>query len=68
MLVTMKSILEKANEDNYGIMAMNSVNMEMIRAALMAAEEEYSPFIIQIDHIVLSNYPKNNQQLHNLLM
>ena len=23
MLVTMKSILEKANEDNYGIMAMN---------------------------------------------
>lgn len=55
MLVTMKSILEKANEDNYGIMAMNSVNMEMIRAALMAAEEEHSPFIIQIGPMQMKN-------------
>ncbi|MDF7638285.1 class II fructose-bisphosphate aldolase [Lactobacillus sp. ESL0791] len=48
MLVTMKSILDHANKNNYGIMAMNSVNMEMIRGGIEAAEEKSSPLIIQI--------------------
>ncbi|MFD1484504.1 ketose-bisphosphate aldolase [Lacticaseibacillus baoqingensis] len=48
MLTSMKAILDEANRMNYGVMAMNSVNMEMVRAGIMAAEEERSPLIIQI--------------------
>lgn len=48
MLTTMKSIVDEANRLNYGVMAMNSVNMEMVRAGITAAEEENSPLIIQI--------------------
>lgn len=48
MLVNMKSILDEADRMNYGVMAMNSVNMEMIRAGIEAAEEERSPLIIQV--------------------
>lgn len=47
MLVSMKSILDDANRHNYGVMAMNSINMEMARGGIMAAEEENSPIIIQ---------------------
>lgn len=47
MLVSMKAILDDANENNYGVMAMNSINMEMARAGIMAAEEEHSAIIIQ---------------------
>ena len=48
MLVTMKAILDHANEHNYGVMAVNSVNMEMVRAVITAAEEERSPIIVQM--------------------
>lgn len=47
MLVPMKTILDDANRHNYAVMAMNSINMEMARAGIMAAEEEHSPFIVQ---------------------
>lgn len=47
MLVTMKSILDDANKHYYGVMAMNSVNIEMVRGGIMAAAEENSPIIIQ---------------------
>ena len=40
MLVSMKAILDDANRNNYGVMAMNSINIEMARAGIMAAEEE----------------------------
>lgn len=33
MLVSMKAILEDANTNYYGVMAMNSINIEMARAA-----------------------------------
>lgn len=48
MFVTMGSILEDAHRNNYGVMAMNSINMEMIKAGIEAAEEMNSPIIIQI--------------------
>ena len=48
MFVTMKSILDHANENNYAVMAMNCINMEMARAAIDAAEEMHSPIIIQM--------------------
>ena len=48
MLVTMKSILDHANENNYAVMAINCINMELARAAIEAAEEMHSPIIIQM--------------------
>lgn len=48
MLVTMKDILSHANRHNYGVMAMNSINLEMVRAGIQAAEEERSAIIIQM--------------------
>ena len=47
MLVSMKTILDDANKNYYGVMAMNSINIEMARGGIMAAEEEHSPIIIQ---------------------
>lgn len=47
MLVSMKAILDDANKNYYGVMAMNSINIEMARAGIMAAEEEHSPIILQ---------------------
>lgn len=48
MLVSMKSILDHANEHTYGVMAVNSINIEMVRAVITAAEEERSPIIVQM--------------------
>lgn len=48
MLVSMKAILDHANENCYGVMAMNSINIEMVRAGIEAACEESSPIIIQM--------------------
>lgn len=48
MYVSMKYILDDANANNYAVMAMNSINMEMARAAIQAAEEEHSPMIINM--------------------
>lgn len=47
MYVNMKYILDAANRDNYGVMAVNSVNMEIARAVIEAAEEMHSPIIVQ---------------------
>ena len=48
MFVTMKSILDHANENNYAVMAINCINMEMARGAIEAAEEVHSPIIVQM--------------------
>ncbi len=48
MLVNMKYILDAANRDGYAVMAVNSVNMEMARAVIEAANEEHSPIIVQM--------------------
>lgn len=48
MFVTMKFILDHANENNYAVMAINCINMEMARAAIEAAEQMHSPIIIQM--------------------
>ena len=45
MYVSMKDILTHADKHNYAVMAVNSVNMEMARAVITAAEEEHSPII-----------------------
>ena len=46
MLVSMKDILQHAHKHNYAVMAVNSINMEMARAVISAAEEEHSPIIV----------------------
>lgn len=48
MLVSMKYILQDAHEDNYAVMAMNCVTLEMAKAAINAAEAEKSPIILQM--------------------
>lgn len=48
MFVSMKDILEHANAHNYAVMAVNSVNMEMARAVIEAAQEKHSPIIINL--------------------
>ncbi len=47
MYVNMKYLLDNANRDGYAVMAVNSVNMEMARAVIEAAEELHSPIIVQ---------------------
>lgn len=48
MYVSMKSMLTHANENNYAVMAVNCVNMELVKAIIGAAEEENAPVIIDI--------------------
>lgn len=46
-LVSMKTILDQANEGQYGVGAFNVNNLEIAKAVLAAAAEERSPVIIQ---------------------
>lgn len=48
MYVSMKQMLEKANAENYAVMAINCFNLETARAVIGAAEEEQAPIIINI--------------------
>lgn len=48
MYVAMNDLLQDAHKNNYAVMAVNSINMEMVRAVISAAEEERSPIIINI--------------------
>jgi fructose-bisphosphate aldolase class II len=48
MFANMKAILDHANKHGYAVMAMNSINMEMARGAIAAAEELHSAIIIQM--------------------
>lgn len=56
MLVSMKSILDDANKHYYGVMAMNSINIEMARGGILAAEEMNSPIIIQFGPGQMKNH------------
>lgn len=46
MLVSMAQILDKANREGYAVIAPNVSNLETIKAAVEAAEEEKSPIIL----------------------
>lgn len=63
MLVSMKAILEDANKKYYGVMAMNSINIEMARAGIMAAEEEHAPIIIQFGPGQMKNHAHMEEML-----
>lgn len=59
----MKAILDDANKRYYGVMAMNSINIEMARAGIMAAEEEHSPIILQFGPGQMKNHAHAEEML-----
>lgn len=54
MYVSMKGMLERANQNNYAVMAINCFNIETVRAVIQAAQEMKAPIIINIvqEHMV----------------
>lgn len=48
MYVSMKEMLLHAHKNYYAVMAVNCVNMELVKACIESAEEEHSPIIINI--------------------
>jgi fructose-bisphosphate aldolase, class II len=56
-LVTMKDILQKADQSHYGVGAFNVANMEMIIGTIRAAEEMNSPIILQVAEARLKHSP-----------
>ena len=56
MYVSMKTLLDKANAENYAVVAANVINFETARAAINAAEEENAPIIINHAHGHIMNY------------
>ncbi|MEA5018498.1 MAG: class II fructose-bisphosphate aldolase [Erysipelotrichaceae bacterium] len=60
MYVSMKDILEDAHKNNYAVMAVNSINMEMARAVISAAEEERSPIIVNIGMGQMTKHANGN--------
>ncbi len=56
-LVTMKSLLDQAKNENRGVGAFSVGNMEMVKGALQAAEELNTPIILQIAEVRLKHSP-----------
>lgn len=63
MYVSMKDILAHAHKHNYAVMAVNSVNMEMARAVITAAEEEHSPIIINLGVGQMANLAHKDEMI-----
>jgi len=53
MLVNMKEMLAKAQEEQYGIGFFNAVNVEMARAIIETAEELHAPVIVGTAEVLL---------------
>ncbi|ULT56748.1 class II fructose-bisphosphate aldolase family protein [Neobacillus drentensis] len=53
MYVSMKGMLERANEGKYAVMAINCFNLETAKAVIQAAQELRAPIIIDLlqDHL-----------------
>lgn len=56
-LVTMKTLLERAENNHIGVGAFSVGNMEMIKGAVQAAEELNTPIILQIAEVRLKHSP-----------
>lgn len=54
MYVSMKEMLQKANKENYAVMAINCFNLETARSVIKAAEMEEAPIIVNLyqDHLL----------------
>ncbi len=53
MLVTLKEVLQDAKQKKYGVGLFNTVNLEMAKGVLAAAEESRSPVIIGTAEVLL---------------
>lgn len=53
MLVTLREVLKDAQEKNYGVGLFNTVNLEMAKGVLAAAEELKSPVVIGTAEVLL---------------
>lgn len=56
-LVSMSSILTRADKENYGVGAFSVANMEMVMGAIQAAEDCSSPIILQVAQVRLPYSP-----------
>ena len=56
-LVTMKQLLKQAAAENRGCGAFSVGNMEMVKGAVLAAEELQTPIILQIAQVRLKHSP-----------
>lgn len=56
-LVTMKTLLERAESEHRGVGAFSVGNMEMVKGAVKAAEELNTPIILQIAEVRLKHSP-----------
>ena len=56
-LVNMKTLLDKAQQENYAVGSFSVANMEMIIGTIKAAEELKSPIILQIAEVRLKPSP-----------
>lgn len=52
MLVSMKSILTKAQKEGYGVIAPNILNEDTARVSIEAATELNAPLIIDVGYLV----------------
>lgn len=50
MLVKMDEILIKARREKYGVIAVSCFSLELIKAAINAAEKKRSPVILNINY------------------
>lgn len=57
MLVNMKSLLTVAQKDEWAVGSFSVSNMEMVLGVLKAAEETFSPVILQIAEVRLKQSP-----------
>jgi len=65
-LIPMRTLLDHAAENNYGVAALNVNNMEQIQAILEAAQETDSPVIIQASRGA-REYTNDNYLRHLML-
>ncbi len=65
-LVPMRTLLDHAAENNYGVAAFNVNNMEQIQAIMTAADETESPVIVQASRGARS-YSDDNYLRHLML-
>jgi len=56
-IVNLKEVLVAADKGKYGVGAFNTLNIEMTKGIIQAAEEEKSPVIIQIAELLFAFMP-----------
>lgn len=56
MFVSMKQLLKRANKENYAVLAVNCINVDMASAVIQAADELRAPIIVNLLQEHLENH------------